>query len=209
MAFITKCPSGILAPHSAISSSRCSATPLPEASAPLTTPIGATSRLASTPGTATAATGIAMKLSAIPTGATAPSSHAVTGAVATVAPTDDAADCHSQCFPPASSAQRAKRTAPHSDSTDNQPPRSNTANGSSSMTTSPVAASSASGCTARCRQRSHTSTHAIAPARTAGAGHPRNATYTIASDAATVSDGTRDIPSCRSTSTTHAAMSPM
>ena len=100
-------------------------------------------RLASTPGTAIAASGIATKLSTTPTGATAPSVIAVSGAVATVAPTDDAPPCSSQCSPPACLAQRAKRTAPQSESTESQAPRSTTAHGSSSSTSSAVVASSA------------------------------------------------------------------
>ena len=123
-------PAGRARPTRAMSSSRCSASTA--AGGQRTADRVRTARAAGSrarPGTATAATGIATKLSAMPIGATAPSSHAVTGAVATVAPTDDAADCHSQCVPPASSAQRANRTAPQSDSTDSQPPRSNTANG--------------------------------------------------------------------------------
>ena len=137
---------------------------------------GKSSRLKSTPGTATAAMGMAAKLSTMPTGATVPNAHAVIGAVASVAPVDDPSVRHPKLRPRAASVHRLNRVAPQSAAADNHPPRSSAAHGSTSSTARQVAASSSSLRTCRCATRQRAATSASAAARVAGAGQPRNPT---------------------------------
>jgi hypothetical protein len=147
---------------------------------------GYASRLAKTPGTASAASGMAAKLSTIPMIATEPRAAAVIGAVARVAPTDDPNVRHHIRVPRALSDQRVKVVAPHKAATDSQPPRSTMAQGSTRSTQRQVAASSELGSTRRCLTRLTATSTASAAARVAGAGQPRNATYAMLTMAATL-----------------------
>src|SRR5690606_13810759 len=96
-----------------------------------------------TPGTATAAVGMATMLRPMPASATAPSVAAVIGAVASVAPTDEAIVRARNPFPNAPSLQRVAVVAPQSAAADSQPPRSNTDHGATGITRRQVSARSA------------------------------------------------------------------
>ena len=137
---------------------------------------GTRSRLASTPGTATAASGIAAKLSTIPISATVPSAGAVIGAVASVAPTDDAQRAPPDAGPSARSVQRVNVVAPQSADAESQPPRSKTAHGSISRTAETGRGQQRVGPDLPLAQPATARSTTSAAARVAGAGQPRNAT---------------------------------
>jgi hypothetical protein len=170
-------PPGTAAPAVASSSSPWSPSPAPAASAsPSRGDNGKRTRLANTPGTATAASGIAAKLSRMPTTATAPSAAAVRGAVASVAPSDELRVRHQNDGPSARSLQRVKVEAPHRAATESQPPRSIIERGSTRSTQRQVADRSEFASTLRCRARLTARSTASAAALVAGAGQPRNPT---------------------------------
>jgi hypothetical protein len=202
-------PPGMAAPTRASSSSPWSARPDPAASA-LARPghIGTASRLANTPGTATAAMGIAAKLSAIPATATVPSAAAVNGAVANVAPIEELRVRQPMAGPSARSLHRVQVVAPQRAAAESHPPKSVMAQGSARRTARQVPASSGSAWIFRWRARHHASVIASAAARVAGACQPSSATYPVATRAANPNARAGGSRARRAIRTTQAAMSP-
>ena len=179
-AAVTMAPADTPAPHRANHVSPASnSPPLVASASPSTGTAGSRSTLPNTAGSAMATSGIATTLSTIPVNETVPNTAAVTGAVASVAPSEPATDRITQPPPKVLRPQRSKAMTPVSATTDNQAPTCTTVHGSASRRIKAVTARIDPADTWRCRSRLPITSTASTAALVAAGGHPRSATYAV------------------------------
>jgi len=181
-AIITTCPPGTAAAPRATRSSSARPSPDPAATS-VATPdaIQDSASARASPGTTTAASGMATRFATTPIGATVPNASALIGAVSNAAAIDGATRRSQSARP--RNARSAQITAPIA-AIESHAPTARIAHGSMRRTMSAATESVPAGATTRCLMRATSDSTSIATARRAGAGNPMSQRYATSTTAA-------------------------